>query len=125
MTLARQRTGRRAEEQAAGRLARAGWLIVERNARTRFGEVDIVALEGRSLVFVEVKAGRAGRGPFPDRPEMAVGPDKQRRLRRLAAAWLAGRGSQPSWDQVRFDVVAVSYGESGEVVRYEHIRDAF
>ena len=125
MTIARQRTGRRAEQLAAARLARAGWLILERNARTRFGEIDIVAADGRTLVFVEVKAARAGHGPFCERPELAVGPAKQRRLRRLAAAWLAGYRSQPGWDQVRFDVVAVSYGQRGEVVRCEHIRDAF
>lgn len=124
MTIERQRTGRRAEEEVAGRLARAGWLLIEQNARTRYGEIDIVAHDGRSLVFVEVKAARAEHGPFGDRPELAVGPQKQRRLRRLAAAWLAGRRTQVGGEQIRFDVVAVGYG-GGEIVRYVHIEDAF
>ena len=125
MTIARQRTGRRAEELVAARLARQGWSIVDRNARTRFGEIDIVAGDGRTLVFVEVKAARTGHGPFSERPELAVGGQKQRRLRRLAAAWLAGSHLRPGFDQVRFDVVAVGYGHRGEVVRYVHIQDAF
>lgn len=125
MTIARQQTGRLAEELAAQVLARSGWRVLERNTRTRFGEIDIVARDGRTLVFVEVKAARAGQGPYGDRPELAVGREKQRRLRRLAAAWLAGGRSQPGWDRIRFDVVAVSYGQRGELVRYEHLSDAF
>ena len=61
------------------RLAAAGWEIVERNARTRYGELDIVALDGRALVFVEVKAGRAGSAFGPERPVLAVDRRKQRR----------------------------------------------
>ena len=80
-----------AEDLVAARLAAAGWEIVERNARTRFGELDIVALDGRTLVFVEVKAGRAGSDLGPERPVLAVGPRKQRRIRRLATAWMAER----------------------------------
>ena len=60
MTGTRQRLGRAAEDLVAARLTDAGWEIVERNARTRHGELDLVALDGRALVFVEVKAGRAG-----------------------------------------------------------------
>jgi putative endonuclease len=125
VTIARQRTGRRAEDLVAARLTGEGWLILERNARTRFGEIDIVAADGRCLVFVEVKAARAGHGPFCERPELAVGRQKQRRLRRLAGAWLARCRAQRRWEQVRFDVVAVSFGERGEVLRFEHILDAF
>ena len=57
MTVQRQRIGRAAEDLVAARLVTANWEIVERNARTRFGELDIIALDGRTLVFVEVKAG--------------------------------------------------------------------
>ena len=125
MTLARQRTGRRAEDLVAQRLAKAGWRLIERNARTRYGEIDIVAAEGRSLVFVEVKAAREGSGPCPERPELAVGWDKQRRLRRLAGAWLGQRRPRAFADRIRFDVVGVTFGEDGDLLRYEHIRDAF
>ena len=67
------------------------WEIVERNARTRFGELDIVALDGATLVFIEVKAGRQGADFGPERPVHAIGPRKQRQVRRLATAWMAER----------------------------------
>ena len=125
MTVARQSTGRAAEELAAARLRSAGWRIVERNARTRYGEIDIVALDGRCLVFVEVKAGRAGALAGPERPVLAVGPQKQRRLRRLAAAWFARGGPVPRHAEVRFDVVGVLFGRDGGLLDDEHIRAAF
>lgn len=124
MTVARQSTGRAAEDLVAARLRAAGWRVVERNARTRHGEIDIVGLEGRCLVFVEVKAGRAGALAGPERPALAVGPQKRRRLRRLAAAWLA-RGAVPRHAEIRFDVVGVLYGRDGGLLDVEHLRAAF
>ena len=91
MTVARQRTGALAEELVARHLLAAGWEIVERNARTRYGELDIVARDGRALVFLEVKAGRAGAAFGPERPILAVDARKQRQVRRLATAWMAER----------------------------------
>ena len=108
----------------ARELERRGWRIVERNARTDSGEIDIVALEGSTLVFVEVKAGRRGARAGPERPALAVGPRKQRRLRLLAREWLAA-GRRPSGVAgYRFDVVGVSFGPDG-VADVDHIRDAF
>src|SRR3954447_23668458 len=104
MTHARQRTGRIAEELATQRLLARGWRIVERNARTRLGELDIVALDRGCLVFVEVKAGRRGSYYGPERPVLAVGPRKQSRLRRLAAAWMASNRSRARYGEIRFDV---------------------
>jgi putative endonuclease len=125
MTLARQRIGRRAEDLAAARLAAAGWHLLERNARTRLGEIDIVALDGRTLVFVEVKAARAGSDLGPERPALAVGPRKRLRLRRVATAWMATRRSAPAYAEIRFDVVGVTYDRAGMNLAVEHIRDAF
>ncbi len=110
MTVARQQTGRRAEDLVAARLGACGWRILERNARFRAGELDIVAVEGRALVFVEVKAARSGAGPCPQTPELAVGPAKQRRLRRLAGVWLSQRRAPARWSEMRFDVVGVTFG---------------
>src|SRR5919199_2722629 len=107
MTLARQRLGRIAEAEVAARLSHQGWRIVERNARTRFGELDLVALDGEVLVFVEVKAGSAGASGGPARPVLAVGLAKQRRLRALARAWIASRASIPPHRLIRFDAVGV------------------
>ena len=124
MTAARQSMGRRAEDLVARQLAAAGWEILERNARTRYGELDIVAREGRTLVFVEVKAGRRGAAVGPERPVLAVDARKQHRLRRLATAWLAERRDAPQCASIRFDVVGVSF-DRGRPVEVEHIRNAF
>ena len=95
-----------------------------RNARTRLGELDIVALDGDALAFVEVKAGRAGRLIGPERPALAVGRRKQLQLRRLARAWLATRTDLPRFTAIRFDVVGVTYGADGSAA-VEWIRHAF
>jgi putative endonuclease len=125
MTRARQRTGQRAEELVARRLAATGWEIVERNARTRYGELDIVARDGRTLVFVEVKAGREGAAFGPERPILAVDARKQRRVRRLATAWMAERRGLPRYEEIRFDAVGVTYDRTGRVTDVEHIPNAF
>jgi putative endonuclease len=125
MTQARLRTGRLAEDLVARRLAVAGWEILARNARTRHGELDIVALDSRTLVFVEVKAGREDSAYGPERPVLAIGPRKQLRIRRLASAWMAERRNLPRYDQIRFDAVGVSLDRSGQVTGVEHIKNAF
>jgi putative endonuclease len=105
--------GPRAEAEAAAYLERKGYAILERNYRLPFGEIDIVAREGGTVVFVEVKA-RSGAG-FGG-PEAAVDSRKRRKLLRAAAAWLQSR----RWEgPARFDVVAFE----GSAVR--HIPDAF
>jgi putative endonuclease len=125
VTIARQRLGRIAEAEVAARLRRQGWRILARNARTRFGELDLVGLDGDALVFVEVKAGRAGASSGPARPVLAVGFAKQRRLRTLARAWLAAQASLPSHRVLRFDAVGVSFDRGGDLLGVEHVRDAF
>jgi putative endonuclease len=116
--------GRRAERLVAERLRRQGWRIVARNVRTASGEIDLIALEGSTLVFVEVKAGRAGARSGPERPALAVGPRKQLKLRRLAREWLAERRGPSGVSGYRFDVVGVRFGEDG-LPDVDHIRAAF
>jgi putative endonuclease len=125
MTVARQSLGRRAEGIVAEQLRAAGWRIVARNVRTRFGEIDIIAMDRGALVFVEVKAGRAGGRTGPTHPALAVGSDKQRRLRSLARAWLAAGSGVPRFRELRFDVVGVSFGADGELLDVDHFRAAF
>ncbi len=125
MTERRRRLGEAAEGLVAARLASAHWEIVERNARTRYGELDLVALDGRTLVFVEVKAGRAGSAFGPERPVLAVDRRKQQRIRRLAAAWMAERRDCPTYGAIRFDAVGVTFDRTGHIADYEHIEDAF
>ena len=125
MTIARQRTGARAEELVARRLAAAGWEIVERNARTRFGELDIVALDGSTLVFVEVKAGRESSAFGPERPILGVDRRKQLRVRRLATAWMSERRDAPYYAEIRFDAVGVTFDRANRAIEVEHIANAF
>ena len=124
MTAARQNMGREAEELAARRLDAAGWQLLARNARSRHGELDIVARDGDALVFVEVKAGRRGAAYGPERPALAVDRRKQQRIRRLAAAWLAEHRDAPRCAKIRFDVVGVTF-DAGRPTAVEHIRNAF
>lgn len=125
MTVARQRLGQTAESLVSERLAAAGWEIVERNARTRYGELDIVALDGATLVFVEVKAARLGSRLGPERPVHAVDFRKQRRLRRLATAWMSERRGRIRYEAIRFDAVGVTFERCDRIADYEHIEAAF
>jgi putative endonuclease len=125
MTVQRQRLGRSAEDLVAARLLAAHWEILERNARTRYGELDIVALDGHTLVFVEVKAGRANSAYGPERPVHAVDRRKQQRIRRLATTWMAENRGAVSYDDIRFDAVGVTFDRNGQLVDLEHIIAAF
>jgi putative endonuclease len=128
MTAARQALGRSAEALVAARLERAGWRIVARNVRVGGvrGEIDVIAVDGPALVFVEIKARRAGSAAGPETPAMAVGPRKRAKLRGLAAAWLRERGYDvPRHRDLRFDVVGVRVDGAGRVIEYEHLRGAF
>lgn len=98
----RTEIGARGEDAAAAYLERAGLQIVDRNWRTSRGEIDIVALDGETLVLCEVKTRTtAARGT----PEEAVSPAKQRRIVRLAQAYVAAAGLGEC--QVRFDVISI------------------
>jgi len=124
MTFARLALGRRAEELVAERLRRSGWRIVGLNVRLPSGELDIVAVDASTLVFIEVKAGRTDAAVGPERPAHAVGRRKQLKLRRLAREWIAERRGPSGVSGYRFDVVGVSFGPDG-VADVDHIRQAF
>ncbi len=115
---ARPALGRQGEDAAADLYMRTGFRVVDRNYRCRAGELDLVVSDGRVLVFCEVKTRRSDRWGDPSE---AVGFKKQQRIRRLAAAWLAERGSPRL--TVRFDVVSVLVTD--QKVTVEHIPDAF
>jgi len=94
--------GRRGEDAAAAYLERAGLTVVERNWRTKSGEVDLIALDGEELVFCEVKTRKTvSRGT----PAEAVTPTKQKRYERLARAYVQAAGLDDV--QVRFDVISI------------------
>lgn len=114
----RRRLGMRGETAAAHLLESIGYQIIGRNVRFRAGELDLIARDGATLVFVEVKtrlSATAGAG------EEAITPAKQRQLARLAEIYLAAQGGPPPL--CRFDVVIVTAGEAGW--QCHHIPDAF
>jgi putative endonuclease len=112
--------GRFGEQLATEVLVAHGLVLVERNWRCADGELDIIAVEDQTLVFVEVKT-RSSLA-YGD-PAEAVNQAKAARLRRLAVRWLAEH-PDPHWPELRFDVVAVvRCAPGGPTVR--HIRGAF
>jgi putative endonuclease len=128
MTVARQRLGRRAEQLVADELVREGARIVATNVRPDGvrGEIDLIVMEGSTLVFVEVKARTAGAARGPGTPLLAVDRRKQLRLRRLAAAWLRELADRaPRRKSIRFDVVGLTLDGAGRVLRWDHVRGAF
>ena len=128
MSEPRQRLGRAGEAFAADALARSGMRILGRNERTSTvrGELDLIALDGSALVFVEVKTRRLGASIGPETPAMAVGHRKRHKLRSLALAWLRDHaGSVPPHGALRFDVVGLSVDAWGDVAELEHLRGAF
>lgn len=111
--------GARGEAIAAAYLKGQKFTIIERNFRCTCGEVDIIARDGKSVVFIEVKARRTlSFGP----PQLAVTPFKQRQISKAALTWLAKNRLQET--NARFDVIAILLREH-EVPAIEHIRNAF
>ena len=118
----RAATGRRGESAAADYLANLGYRIVERNWRCRIGEIDLIADDGGTLVFVEVRA-RTNPTKYGTALE-AVTPLKQRQVRDVAAYYLAQRNSATS-PSIRCDVVAVTFRTDGSIAELRHIPGAF
>jgi putative endonuclease len=105
--------------------------VLERNVRVRAGEIDVIAFDGATLVFAEVKTARARRRggaraqPLPEPLEWL---DRRQRagLRRLAAAWLGdGARARPGARAIRMDAVGIVLGPAGELLRLDHIEAAF
>lgn len=114
-----QSLGKLGEELAAAFLQRKGYRILERNYRCRCGEVDVVAKDGKSIVFVEVKTRRS---QCCGDPQQSVTLFKQSQISRAAQTWLAANNLQDA--SARFDVVAISLDESDRP-RIDHIENAF
>lgn len=114
----RARLGRRGEELAARHLARAGHRLLDRNWRSGRREIDLVTLDGDTVVFVEVKTRRPGPQPSAE----ALAPRQRRHLRRAAEAWIHAHPGVGR--EFRFDVVVVEW-PGGPAPRIEHVPEAF
>lgn len=116
----RQRAARAGERIAEAFCVLRGWRVVDRNAREGRGEIDLIALDGETVVFVEVKF-RTGRDRAA--PLVAVNSKKRQDVGRAATQWLARRGLTDR--PVRFDVVGITWEADGSELRVEHVENAF
>jgi putative endonuclease len=114
--------GKSGENYACLELERLGYAILERRYRTRAGEIDVVARDGETLVFIEVKARRSGSGRFGP-PAEAVGPQKRDKLMRMASAYIFAKRLGNA--RCRFDVVSVIFGTGERLPKVEIFKGAF
>ena len=120
-TDARKSLGRLGEQLAADHFARLGWTVIARNHHTRFGELDLVAVDGGTLVFCEVKTVRLGRGM----PWDSLHARKRSQVRRIASLWLNEVADRPFFCAMRFDAIGVVVDGRGALVRLDHLEGAF
>ena len=112
--------GDRGERFAARYLRRQGMKILARQHKTRLGEIDLVALDGECVVFVEVKTRRSDAAGLPVE---AVTHAKQQQLTRLALAYLKSRGLLER--RARFDIVSLIWPDGAKTPEVQHYRNAF
>jgi putative endonuclease len=120
----RHHLGQLGERLAAEHLTRRGFRILERNYRTRWGELDIIAFDGRTLSFCEVKTRKLA-------PESGVTPleairtRKRSRIRKMAGQWLRERRDRPYAPVIRCDAIGVTFDRAGRLVAIEHLEGVF
>ena len=114
-------SGKRGEQLASLYLKRKGYAIIANNYRRAHGEVDIIAQDGKTLVFVEVKSRR--NRAFGN-PVDAVNSVKQKRLQFMARQYLSERDLRQV--NVRFDIIEILWGDTAaQSVKIHHVRNAF
>jgi putative endonuclease len=125
----RRALGRLGEQLAATHLERLGFAVIERNSRTRYGEIDLIAFDGHTLVFVEVKTRRARKRwqlTPEEQPLVWLRTSQRRHLRRLAATWLhTAARNRPTAHTIRFDGIGVIVDEVDTLVALDHIEGAW
>ncbi|MBW2622229.1 MAG: YraN family protein [Deltaproteobacteria bacterium] len=114
----RQSLGRRGEDLAAAFLKKKGMKLVDKNVRTRYGELDLILLDGKEIVFTEVKTRS---GPVEINPRLSIGLEKRRRLSKSALDFLNVKGWQNR--TARFDVVCIVM--EGTKPQFDYLIDAF
>ena len=123
----RRKLGSLGESLAARHLEARGYEVIDRNFRTRYGELDLVARDRCALVFCEVKTrvARPAAGPFG--PLASVGVRKRRQVRAMAREWLAAKASsgRPPPARLRFDAIGISLDPRGRLLELDHMEDAF
>ena len=117
----RHRLGRLGEHLAVEHLERRGFVVLDRNYRTRYGELDVVACDAERLLFCEVKTRRAGSTS----PLEGLREGQRRRLRRMALTWLDDQPQRPYVAELRFDALGVTIDARDQLVAIEHLEGAF
>lgn len=112
--------GARGEDVAARFLKQQGYYILARGVDSRLGELDIVAADGRTVVFVEVKTRRSNAAGSPTE---AIDPRKEQRMTQAALAYL--KAHRLLGNASRFDVVAITWPEEAKRPMIEHVKNAF
>ena len=120
----RHHLGALGERLAAEHLIRRGFQILERNYRTRWGELDIIAFDGRILSFCEVKTRRLGRDGSVV-PLEAIRGRKRSRIRKMAGSWMRERSDRAYAPIIRCDAIGVVFDRAGQLVAIEHLEGAF
>lgn len=120
MTIRRKLLGRQGEEAAARYLEKNSYQVLCRNYSCRLGEIDIVARERETIVFVEVRSRSSDDYGLP---QESVTSRKKMKLRQLAWHYLKAAGKTGAG--FRFDVIALLFDGDGRVKKLEHIENAF
>ncbi len=120
----RHRLGILGERLAAEHLVRRGFRILERNYRTRWGELDIVAFDGHTLSFCEVKTRRLGEDAGAS-PLEAIRGRKRSRVRRMAGSWMQERRGRAFAPAIRCDAIGVTFDRAGRLLAIEHLEGVF
>ncbi len=117
MKLFNRKTGQLAEEMAVQALKEKGYQILENNFSNRFGEIDIIARDADTLVFVEVKAKK---GLTFGRPEEMINKNKLKKIQRMATIYLKGRAAL-----CRIDVVAIVLSPTDDIASLNHYENVY
>jgi putative endonuclease len=129
----RHRAGEIGESAVREFVNALGWMILDHNVRWRDGELDLIAVDGTTLVFAEVKTlvARGADGQTSFSPFESIGPRKQMKVRKLARRWLiddlrrVSGQSDTRINAFRFDAFAVTLNIDRSIREIEHLEDAF
>jgi putative endonuclease len=126
----RRTLGRLGENLALAHFERLGFSALGRNERTRYGEIDLIAFDGATLVFAEVKTRRMRehkQNIRDDQQPLAwLRPRQSERLRQLAAAWLYDKQHiRPTAHTIRFDAIGVIVDRKDKLICLDHIEGAW